>query len=285
MEDLEKTRLMAVIRNVAPAQPRSAETSGQHHTGDWRRVSGSSIQRLLQTDFSATTHPNPILASAAPLLLTLTSLLDNQTVTHVADFDIALVRAIHQFEHQALARGVASDSVNAARYVLCTVLDEAILATEWSQRYGWAQQSLLQRFHNEANGGDRFYQLLENILVRPDAYIDLLQLCFYCLRAGFSGRLQLDRHGSYKKEAFCAQIYTVLQRHYGKDVGHELLLMPPAVVPRVKKSQHRLQAVAAISLLIFVVTFFGLRFSLHHSIETNLQTSHAAIAMSEAPQP
>jgi len=86
------------------------------------------------------------MAAATPLLLVLAALHDDTTPKPGAGFEHMLVRAVHQFDQQAISRGVGSDCVNAARYIICTALDEAILAKAWAQSCGWSQHSLLSDF-------------------------------------------------------------------------------------------------------------------------------------------
>jgi type VI secretion system protein ImpK len=45
-----------------------------------------------------------------------------------------------------------------ARYVLCTVVDEAVVTTPWGNESEWSQMSLLSSFHNETFGGEKFFR-------------------------------------------------------------------------------------------------------------------------------
>ncbi len=55
----------------------------------------------------------------------------------------------------------------AARYALCTVIDEAVLNTPWGAQSDWAGQSLLVTFHRESGGGDKFFRVLERVIGEP----------------------------------------------------------------------------------------------------------------------
>jgi type IV/VI secretion system ImpK/VasF family protein len=77
-----------------------------------------------------------------------------------------LARAIGVFEQKAQAHGVPHEHLIAARYALCTFLDEAAANTPWGDKV-WAQRSLLVQFHNEAWGGEKFFQLLGKLAENP----------------------------------------------------------------------------------------------------------------------
>jgi type VI secretion system protein ImpK len=51
-----------------------------------------------------------------------------------------------------------------ARYVLCTTLDEVVLNTPWGRASQWSENSLLITFHNEAWGGEKFFELLDSVV-------------------------------------------------------------------------------------------------------------------------
>ena len=58
------------------------------------------------------------------------------------------------FEFRAVQDGVENSQVMAARYVLCTVVDEAVVTTPWGNESEWSKISLLSSFHNETFGGE-----------------------------------------------------------------------------------------------------------------------------------
>ncbi|NVL25105.1 hypothetical protein F2S68_22585 [Pseudomonas syringae pv. actinidiae] len=64
-------------------------------------------------------------------------------------------------------RAIDNDQLLAARYVLCTVVDEAVLNTSWGSKSDWSKISLLSRFHKETFGGEKFFQLLERLSTNP----------------------------------------------------------------------------------------------------------------------
>ncbi len=137
---------------------------------------------------------NPLVQAASPLLL-----LAGQLRGLVAPLDVAGLRQhvleeMRRFEDRAHAAGVRHEVVLAARYVLCAVLDEAVLSTPWGAQSDWAQHSLLVALHREAWGGEKFFEMLDRISADPARHIDVMELQYLALALGFAGKYQvLDR--------------------------------------------------------------------------------------------
>lgn len=131
---------------------------------------------------------NPILQHAAPLLMTATRL--RATVQHPNPTALraALAESVRRFESNARAAGVPNEQVIAARYVLCTFVDQCASQTPWGGSGAWASQSLLVQFHNEAWGGEKVFQLLSKLGKDPAPNRHLLELLHTVLALGFEGR-------------------------------------------------------------------------------------------------
>ncbi|WP_206197454.1 type IVB secretion system protein IcmH/DotU, partial [Pseudomonas viridiflava] len=86
---------------------------------------------------------------------------------------------------------IEHDQMLAARYVLCTVLDEAVLTTAWGSSSNWSTMSLLSHFHQETFGGEKFFQLLERLGSNPARHLHLLELMYLCLALGLKGKYRV----------------------------------------------------------------------------------------------
>ncbi len=139
---------------------------------------------------------NPILQAAVPLLVLAGRLRGQIANADVESLRQQCVQEVRDFEDRCRRAGIPDADVLAARYALCTVLDEAVLNTPWGALSGWAGQSLLVTFHREAQGGEKFFQLLDRLLGEPQRYLALLELWYVCLSLGFEGRYRLDERGA-----------------------------------------------------------------------------------------
>jgi type VI secretion system protein ImpK len=137
---------------------------------------------------------NPLVQAASPLLLRMGQMRSAPASIDVPSLRRASVEEIRRFEERARAAGVRNEIVLAARYVLCAGLDEAVLSTPSGAQSEWSQHPLLVALHREAWGGEKFFEMLDRILVDPARHIDLIELQYLILALGFTGKYQmLDR--------------------------------------------------------------------------------------------
>ncbi len=182
----------------APPVPRSAAPPP---TG----AAAASIQDFL------TTGINPLVQAATSLLV-----LAGRLRGQIAQADVEALRRqttqeIRAFEDRARQAAVPPEDILAARYALCTVIDEAVLNTPWGAQSGWAAQSLLVTFHREASGGEKFFQILDRVSADPRRYLSLLELLYVCLSLGFEGRYRLDEQGAAKLAQVRSELYRRIQ--------------------------------------------------------------------------
>ncbi|GAC1412744.1 MAG: DotU family type VI secretion system protein [Burkholderiaceae bacterium] len=171
--------------------------------------------------FPATQPPetsglNPLLAAANPLLDIVAQLrrtLQHPDPTGLRDF---LAQGIKTFEARAHTAGVRSETIIAARYALCTVLDETAASTPWGSSGTWAKHSLLVLFHNEGWGGEKFFQLLSKLAEDPVANRALLELMYVCLALGFKGRYQILDNGQMALETLRERLALMLRKQQGE---------------------------------------------------------------------
>jgi len=178
---------------------------------------------------------NPILQAAVPLLVLAGSLRGQIANADVESLRRQCVQEIRDFEDRCRRASVPDADVLAARYALCTVLDEAVLNTPWGAQSGWAGQSLLVTFHREAQGGEKFFQLLDRLLGEPQRYLALLELWYVCLSLGFEGRYRLDERGASRLADIRRDLYLRIEQLRGSS--------EPALSPRWTGVEDRRNAV------------------------------------------
>ncbi len=164
---------------------------------------------------------NTLEKAASGLLALLTRINSSRNQTDVKSLKDKIIREIKQFQQLAQTEGVDAQTVSSARYVLCTVLDEAVLNTPWGNESGWAQQSLLSLFHKEVSGGERFFHLLKALSQNPHKNRDLLELMYLCLALGFEGRYRLIEGGKSKLHSIREWLFQLLKQERGI-VEHDL---------------------------------------------------------------
>lgn len=142
------------------------------------------------------TGTNPLLQAAVPLLVLTGRLRGQISNADVESLRRQAIQEIRGFEERARRAEVPAEDILAARYALCTAIDEAVLNTPWGAQSDWSGHSLLVTFHREAAGGEKFFQILDRVSKEPQRYLALLELLYVCLALGFEGKYRLDDRGA-----------------------------------------------------------------------------------------
>ena len=158
---------------------------------------------------------NPLVRAANPLLDLVTPL--RQMVSHpdVEALRLQLVVAVKAFEAAAKQARVEHESIAAARYALCTLLDETISSTPWGGGGVWASRSLLVAFHNEAFGGEKFFLILQKLGQDARANVQTLELMYLCLALGLEGRYRVVDGGRAQLELLRERLQQLVAQQRG----------------------------------------------------------------------
>ncbi len=138
---------------------------------------------------------NPMVEAATTLLSLAIRLRNRAQHPKVDALRERAIAAVKQFEQSALETSQPARSIRIARYALCATIDDLVLNTPWGSQSSWSRQSMVGTFHNETSGGERFYELLEQMEKDPARNRDILELLYLCLSLGFEGRLRVDQRG------------------------------------------------------------------------------------------
>jgi len=166
---------------------------------------GGGREAPLAIDALMTASLNPLVSAAMPLLTTAPRIRHMVQHPNPAGLKDALSEGIRKFENQARADGLPNEQIIAARYVLCTLLDESAASTPWGGSGVWSAQSLLVQFHNETWGGEKVFQLMSKLAENIPNNRNLLELMYVVLAFGFEGRYRVLDNGR-------AQLESVRQR-------------------------------------------------------------------------
>lgn len=202
---------------------------------------------------------NPLLAVANKLMLAVPQLRRTRHVPDPGALRTALAQGVREFEASAHQRGVPPERVMAARYVLCTMLDEAAADTPWGGSGVWGRNSLLATFHNETYGGEKVFQLMARLAEKPDANRDLLELIYAAIALGFEGRYRVTDNGRAQLEAVrdkLAQIIRQQRGPYPGDLAQHWQGQPMAQRRALSWLPLAVTAVLAVLLLVGIYSAF-----------------------------
>ena len=167
--------------------------------------------RAPSLDEFLTTGLNPLVQAATPLLVLAGRLRGQVSQANVDALRRQTTQEMRAFEDRTRQISIPAEDILAARYALCTVIDEAVMNTPWGAQSGWAAQSLLMTFHRETSGGEKFFQILERVSSDPKRYVSLLELLYVCLALGFEGKFRIDTHGAAKLAEIRADLFRRIQ--------------------------------------------------------------------------
>lgn len=158
---------------------------------------------------------NPLVALANRLLLALPQIRGTRSLADPVALKNALAQSLRDFATATAAQGIATQQAMAARYVLCTAIDEAAGDTPWGGGGVWAQHSLLVLFHNESWGGEKVFQLMAKLAAQPQQHLDLLELIYVVLAIGFEGRFRAVPNGRAQLDAVRDKLGRIVQQGRG----------------------------------------------------------------------
>jgi type VI secretion system protein ImpK len=154
---------------------------------------------------------NPLLSAATVLLALVPRLRSTTAHADPAALREELLARVSEFEAAAAANGVPRPKIGAARYLLCSFVDETIAATPWGAGGVWAERNLLQEFHDERSGAYKSFELVERLAQDPAANADLLELFYVCLVLGFEGRWRGQPNGRAELDAMAERLLGLLR--------------------------------------------------------------------------
>lgn len=165
--------------------------------------------------FQADTGLNSLTRAASTLIAVYEKTRQSLNHPDVGGLHHNLVYEIRTFEQKARDQGIKPEIVLAARYMLCSVLDEAVLNTPWGSESPWAQKTLLSVFHNETSGGEKFFLILDRMRQSPAENLEFLEFAYILLSLGFEGRYRLDSRGRQMIEQIKDELFSGIRRYRG----------------------------------------------------------------------
>ena len=205
---------LGLDRTVIMPVPGGRPAPGRPAPAEQRATPGE--QAEVSEVASVSSGLNPLVAAANRLLNVLPQLRSSVQHPNPTALRDSLAQGVRQFEAQARTAGVPTEKIVAARYALCTLIDETATSTPLGASGAWAHQGLLALFHGETGGGEKFFQLLAKLAENPQANIDLLELMYVCLEFGFEGRYRIAEGGQRQLEAIRQRLLMIIRKQRGE---------------------------------------------------------------------
>ncbi|MCK5122289.1 MAG: type IVB secretion system protein IcmH/DotU [Methylococcales bacterium] len=257
-------------QNTDTSSPTLTQNTRVDSPASYRQDSSAGTQQLnLHSD------ENVLLGCALPLLSLVNQLRNSASHADVSGLRNAIINEIKTFDTKARQSGCPVDQVQTARYALCSLLDEVVLNTPWGCNSIWSTQSMLITFHKESWGGEKFFQVLNNIISQPGTYFNLLELFYYCLSLGFEGKYKVQEQGQNKLYDVRENLYQVIQRHKG-DYEQDLSLHWRGITDKrnVLSRYIPLWVVGAVAAAILTLIYIGFLYAINQSSGAEIGTQY-----------
>jgi type VI secretion system protein ImpK len=160
----------------------------------------------------AQSRRNLVMSRSAPLLALAASIRSGRARMPLPQLHARTSALIAEID-KALAGAYPEPQRQRAKYALCATIDDIAQNLPGDARDGaeWARRSLTVQFFQENIGGDRFWQLVDDMLTKPGEYSDMIELYHACLAAGFEGRFRVMSDGKRRLHEIMTRLYAALE--------------------------------------------------------------------------
>ena len=155
---------------------------------------------------------NIMLAEAGPILALAAGIRSGRVRLPMPQFHRQATDAIASFD-RAITPHYPQETRQRAKYALCATIDDVAQNLPGIGNEGgeWARRSLVVSFFQENIGGDRFWQLVDDMIRSPAENKDIIELYHACLAAGFEGRFRVMPDGQRRLHEIMARLQGALE--------------------------------------------------------------------------
>lgn len=212
---------------------------------------------------------NPLVEAAKPVFILVNAM---QQTTSQLSTDSLINKfsiLINNFEENAEKNGAKYDAIQAAKYCLCTFVDELAVRAGWADET-WSKNSLLVSFYDETWGGERFFEIIQNLKQDPEKNIDLLEFIYLCLQFGYKGKYQVLNNGELEIDKIKRDLLAIIHSKR-PDQTVNLFQHNPIVTNTIQRKQRLtipLWVVGVLGAVILGTGYFAMQWSLGDDFNT-----------------
>jgi type VI secretion system protein ImpK len=206
---------------VGRTRPATPAAAGSAAAASAPPHSGGGRAGYEQVRFNTALGLNPLVNAASTLIAVFEKTRHTSRHPDVGGLHKRLVNEVRNFEQKAKDFGIKPEIILAARYLLCSALDEAVLHTPWGDESAWGQHTLLSIYHGETFGGEKCFAILDRMLQAPAENLAMLELFYLCLSLGFEGKFRLLNRGRDQLDMLRDNLHRTIRNQRG-DFEREL---------------------------------------------------------------
>ena len=191
--------------------------------------------------YTPKTGVNPLVTAAQPLFSILERINLSEKPPELMALQANLAHELQAFITNAETTEHIKEIILVARYLLCATIDEII-----EKAYLKKGSQGIVDFNQEtpkfkkvtalqetpastelASPDIYFFQILDNAMNKPDFYLDVIELIYFCLITGFEGKYRSDPNGKQSLENLLDKLYQVIQEQKPPTVEKLFVQMTP----------------------------------------------------------
>lgn len=164
--------------------------------------------------FIASASTNPLVSAAGPLFSLLERLSISPTLPPVNQIRDNIEHELEAFQSRLTSQQYAEEFIIIARYLLSATIDE-LLGKNYIRLYGKPAEfkAFTPLSDDQVEPQRRFFDIVHYLKERAVQYLDLLELVYYCLIAGFEGEQHLAPNGRQVLDELIEELYQLIQQH------------------------------------------------------------------------
>ncbi|WP_107929127.1 type VI secretion system protein TssL, long form [Neisseria animaloris] len=213
---------------------------------------------------------NPLIEAAKPVFILVNAMRQTTSQLPTDSLINKFSLLINRFEEDAEKNGAKYDAIQAAKYCLCTFVDELAVRAGWADE-SWSKNSLLVSFYDETWGGERFFEIIQNLKQDPDKNIDLIEFMYLCLQFGYKGKYQVLASGELEVDKIKRDLLAIIHARR-PDQTTNLFGHDPVVKNTVQRQRRRLTiplwVVGVLGAVVLGIAYFAMQWSLGYDFDT-----------------
>lgn len=213
---------------------------------------------------------NPLIEAAKPVFILVNAMRQTTSQLPTDSLINKFSLLINRFEEDAEKNGAKYDTIQAAKYCLCTFVDELAVRAGWADE-SWSKNSLLVSFYDETWGGERFFEIIQNLKQDPDKNIDLIEFMYLCLQFGYKGKYQVLASGELEVDKIKRDLLAIIHARR-PDQTANLFGHDPVVKNTVQRQRRRLTiplwVVGVLGAVVLGIAYFAMQWSLGDDFDT-----------------
>lgn len=227
--------------------------------------------------FVASFLPNTLVSAAGPLFSLLERLCLSPSLPPIQEIKNNIEHELKAFHSQLGTSNYPEDIKNIAHYLLCATIDE-FLGKNYLRVHHFAPEfnAFTPLTADGSQPQQRFFEILEFIKDKPNQYLDLIELIYFCLIIGFEGEYHFKADGKQILDNHTEDVYQIIQK-YRYNKPHRLFSDNP--LPKTIENSYKITVITAlVGLSLIIFTFFTSRFLLENKAEKVL-FDHSQLVM------